>query len=290
MPAVSVVIATRNYGRYLAGAIRSVLQQSWADFELIVIDDGSTDNTPAIVREFLFDPRVRSVRTDGLGQSRAKNLGIQLSSAPLIAFLDGDDEWLPKKLDVQLPLFAKKAVGVVYSQRQTIDEEGKSIARGTSPLKRGLIYDDLLQANPICFSSVVVRREVFEAIGLFDPNLPLAIDYDLWLRVAQHYEFDCADEPLMSYRTGHANLSRRITERIHAVLSILRRSLVRRGNAESACQTAQSEAWGSTCRTMAYVLRSESSFRASGWYARAAKHDRRWLASLRAIVFGLVKR
>ena len=86
-PAVSVVVATRNYGRYLAGAVRSVLAQTFTDLEVIVIDDGSTDDTPEVVRRFLADPRVRSHRTDGLGQPRAKNLGIQLSHVPLVVSL-----------------------------------------------------------------------------------------------------------------------------------------------------------------------------------------------------------
>ena len=90
-PAVSVVVATRNYGCYVAGALRSVLEQTWLDLEVVVIDDGSTDDTPHVVQRFLNDPRVHYHRTDGLGQSRAKNLGIQLSRAPLVAFLDGDD-------------------------------------------------------------------------------------------------------------------------------------------------------------------------------------------------------
>src|SRR4051794_38011974 len=99
-PAVSVVVATRNYGRYLAGALRSVLTQTIADLEIIVIDDGSTDDTPAVVCPFLIDRRIHYHRTDGLGQSRAKNLGILQASAPVIAFLDGDDEWLPRKLEL----------------------------------------------------------------------------------------------------------------------------------------------------------------------------------------------
>jgi len=282
MPAVSVVIATRNYGKYLAGAIRSVLQQTWTDLELIVIDDGSTDDTPRVVREFNSEPRMRYIRTDGLGQSRAKNLGIQLSSAPLIAFLDGDDEWLPTKLERQLPLFVDADVGVVYAHRVTMDEDGQDIERATSPLVRGRIYDDLLRANPICFSSIIVRRYVFEAIGMFDPHLSLAIDYDLWLRVARHFEFDFVDLPLVRYRTGHLNLSSRITERIASVLTILNRSLVGRGNAKLADRAAQAEAWGSTCRTMGYVLRSNHPLQSTKWYLQAAWYDRRWFATLKA--------
>src|SRR5688572_27617015 len=110
-PAVSVVIASRNYGRFLAGAIESVRIQTRNDWELFIIDDGSTDNTRDVAASFLVDNRIQYHRTDGLGQSRAKNLGIHLSRAPLIAFLDGDDEWLPEKLDRQLPLFRDPNIG-----------------------------------------------------------------------------------------------------------------------------------------------------------------------------------
>jgi glycosyltransferase involved in cell wall biosynthesis len=283
-PAVSVVVATRNYGCYVAGALRSVLEQTWLDLEVVVIDDGSTDDTPHVVQRFLNDPRVHYHRTDGLGQSRAKNLGIQLSRAPLVAFLDGDDEWLPAKLERQLPVFDNPAVGVAYSRRTLMDAGGRDVPTPPAALVRGRVYDQLLVQNPVCFSSVVVRRSVFEAVGYFDPALPLSIDYDLWLRVARHFEFDYVDEALVRYRTGHANLSSRITERLSAVLSILRRSLVRRRNWETADPAAQAEAWGSTCRTMGFVVREAKPIEAAGWYARAARHDGRWGQTLRAIV------
>jgi glycosyltransferase involved in cell wall biosynthesis len=289
-PAVSVVIATRNYGRYLAGAIRSVLGQTWNDLELVIVDDGSTDDTPAVVQPFVADSRIHYHRTDGLGQSRAKNLGIELSRAPLIAFLDGDDEWLPQKLERQLPLFADPAVGVVYTQRVLMDEKGGEHATPQAAVARGRIDNDLLVTNPVCFSSVVVRRTVFETVGMFDPNLQLAIDYDLWLRVARHFEFDYVDEPLVRYRTGHANLSSRIVERIQTVLTILRRSLIRRRNNESADPKAVAEAWGSTCRTLGFVLRQKEMIKATTWYVQAARHDGKWKATARATLSGLFRR
>jgi glycosyltransferase involved in cell wall biosynthesis len=270
----------------VAAAVGSVLNQTFTDLELIVIDDGSTDDTPEVVRPFLSDPRVRYLRTDGLGQPRAKNLGVLQARGPLVAFLDGDDEWLPAKLERQLPLFADPAVGVVYARRTLVDADGRDLPTPAGLLIRGRVYDDLLVRNPVCFSSVVVRRSVFESVGIFDPTLPLAIDYDLWLRAARHFAFDYVDESLVRYRTGHVNLSSRITERIAAVLTILRRSLIRRSNMETADAAAQAEAWGSTCRTMGYVLRGAKPLTAAGWYVRAARHDRRWGATAKAIAGG----
>jgi glycosyltransferase involved in cell wall biosynthesis len=289
-PAVSVVVASRNYARYLGGAIRSVLEQTWTDLELRLIDDGSTDDTMDVVRPFLADPRVFYHRTDGLGQPRAKNLGIQLSRAPIVAFLDGDDEWLPRKLERQLLLFRDPAVGVAYTRRVLMDAAGNDLPTPVGIFARGLVYDALLAQNFVCFSSAAVRREVFESVGLFDPSLPLAIDYDFWLRAARHFEFDCVDEPLVRYRTGHTSLSSRITERVAVVLSILRRSLVRRRNAESADEAAQAEAWGSTCRTMGFVVRDQQPVAAAKWYARAARHDGKWVAAARAIAGSLLRR
>jgi len=285
-PAVSVVIATRNYGRFLAGAIESVLKQTWTDFELLVIDDGSTDHTSEVVQPFLSDQRVHYHRTDGLGQSRAKNLGIQFSTAPLIAFLDGDDAWLPEKLDRQLPLFRDGRVGIVYGRRRIMGENGEDLPTPPSQLSRGDLSEVLIDRNPICFSSVVVRREVFETVGAFDENLQLAIDYDLWLRASRRFDFDFVDEPVVRYRTGHANLSSRLRERIMTVLSILRRF----GGEPGVDPRAINRAIGSTCRTMGFVARQEGVLPAARWYFRAALHDGAWRASIKGILGSVLGR
>jgi glycosyltransferase involved in cell wall biosynthesis len=117
-PTVSVVMAAKNYARFLPAAVDSVFAQTMPDWELIVVDDGSTDATPAAVRPYLGDPRVRYVRSDRLGQPRAKNLGARLSRGAFIAYLDADDVWLPTKLEKQLAvLAANPAVGVCFSPR-----------------------------------------------------------------------------------------------------------------------------------------------------------------------------
>src|SRR5262249_50775349 len=184
-PAVSVVIATYNYGRYLAGALDSVLGQTFADLEVIVVDDGSSDDTAHVVSPYLLDPRVAYHRLDHRGQPAAKNFGIRLAHAPLIAFLDADDLWVPTKHEKQLALFeSDAALGVVYSRRLLIDAEGRQLAYRQPVLYRGRVLEPMFRDNFVCFSSVVLRRAVFDEVGLFDEQLPLAIDYDLWLRVA----------------------------------------------------------------------------------------------------------
>lgn len=289
-PAVSVVTATRNYARFLAGAIRSVQAQTFTDWELVLIDDGSTDATPDVVRPFLVDPRVRYVRSDALGQTRAKNLSVVLARAPLLAFFDSDDVWLPRKLEKQYALFqSNPALAVVACRRSLIDEDGAPLPSRQPVLPRGAAFAQFVLENPVCFSSVMLRREVLEHVGRFDLRLELAIDYDLWLRISRHYAFDYVDEVLVQYRTGHANLSRRQRDRIRSVLSIIRCCLGRRGGQAQVSQGELSEAWGSTYRSMAYALRESAPGTALGWYARAAGRDGRLAASARSILATLAR-
>ncbi len=225
-PRVSVVIATYNYGRYLGGAINSVLAQTFHNFEIIIVDDGSTDDTPGVVKPFLADSRVRYHRTEHHGQPQTKNEGIRQSRGELIAFLDADDLWLPVKLERQIDLFDRDPeLGVACCYRKYIDEEGFELDKTQREHFRGYVLPKMFWRNFVCFSSSMVRREVFDDVGLFDEQYPLAIDYELWLRVARKYRFDYVDVPLVKYRSGHANLSRRSYERVFIVRSIMGRFL-----------------------------------------------------------------
>src|SRR5262249_30632882 len=147
-----------------------------------------------------------------------------------IAFLDADDLWLPTKVEKQVALFrADPGLGVVYAMRQWMDEAGRLLEVRHPPCPRGFVLSEIYDTNFICFSSVVVRRTVFDAVGLFDERLELAIDYDLWLRAARRFRFDCVEEPLVRYRVGHASLSRRIGERLETAVRIRERFLNEQG-------------------------------------------------------------
>ncbi|MBI1915861.1 MAG: glycosyltransferase [Planctomycetes bacterium] len=269
-PAVSVVIATHNYGRYLAGAVRSVLAQTFTDFELVIVDDGSSDDTPEVAQPFLRDPRIRYHRTDRQGQPKAKNTGIRLTTAPLIAFLDADDVWLPDKLDRQVARFAADPeLGVVYADRLLMDAEGHELECDKRLLYRGNVLPEMFQENFICFSSVMVRRAVFEEVGLFDETIPMAIDYDLWLRVGLRYRFDYVDASLVKYRTGHANLSRREEERQLIVVGIMRRFLDERGGGGVLDRRVVRRAWAETYNNMALERRLRSRLAALPWLLRS---------------------
>jgi len=284
-PVVSVVMAAKNYARFLPIAVESVLAQTFPDWELVIIDDGSTDETPTAVRPFLSDRRVRYVRSDRLGQSRAKNLGANLSRGEFLAYLDADDAWRPTKLEKQLSLFRENSViGVCFCRRALINENGCPLPGTDLPAPRGHILEKLFLRNFVCFSSVVVRRQVFEHIGGFDPEWDLAIDYDLWLRVARHYEFDFVDEPLVLYRTGHGNLSKRLADRVATADSIMVRAVYRRGLREILSPRVIGEGFASTYRALGYTLRSSEPLVASRWYLRALA----WPSQRRGALKGLV--
>src|SRR5204862_4856750 len=136
-----------------------------------------------------------------------------------------DDVWKPTKLEKQLAVFRERPdLGVVFCRRSLIDETGNALPPIPSPPPpRGRVLTEMFVQNFVCFSSVVVRREVFAHVGRFDPAWDLAIDYDLWLRVARHHAFDYVDEALVLYRTGRGKLSKRPSDRVATALSIMHR-------------------------------------------------------------------
>ncbi|MCI0699462.1 MAG: glycosyltransferase family 2 protein [Planctomycetia bacterium] len=309
-------MAAKNYARFLPEAVESVFAQTFTDWELLIIDDGSSDNTPQAVRPYLADSRVRYFRSDALGQSRAKNLGIALSRAPLVAFLDADDAWEPTKLEKQLAIFsAKPDVGVVFCKRSLMDEGGKPLAAKTNeprpqgissssrsrwsrlvgslkphPLpdgrgsERGFVLPAMFTQNFVCFSSCVVKREVFAHVGAFDPQWDLAIDYDLWLRVAKFHAFDFVDEELVRYRTGHGNLSKKLRDRVDTAMSIMHRAETRYGVAEKVPSEVIADGYASTCQTLAYTMRATEPVTSARWYLRALSWPARRFISLKGLV------
>jgi glycosyltransferase involved in cell wall biosynthesis len=268
-PALSVVIAAYNHGRYLGSAIQSALNQTWRDLEVIVVDDGSTDETPSVVQSYLADPRLRYCRTEHQGVARAKNGGIRLARAPFLAFLDADDVWLPRKVERQLTRFrSEPSLGVVYSRRLLMDEAGQPLEYEQPPLPRGDVLAAMFRANFVCFSSAVVRRDILDVVGSFDEGLELAIDYDLWLRVAMFCRFDFVDEPLVLYRTGHASLSRRGEERLLVVLRVMRRFLDELGGRDLLGRRVIRTAWAETCYHLGLATAARSRLAALPWYVR----------------------
>lgn len=214
MPKVSVIIPTYNRSKYLCEAIDSVLAQTYKDFEIIVIDDGSTDDTRNVLNE-RYDGRIQYLYQANQGYSVAANKGIEASVGEYIAILGDDDLWLPEKLERQVRQFDDHPeFGFVGSESLVINGQGLA----TDHYKRGQgnvdTFESLYEMPFIPALTVVIRRRCLDEVGYFDPQLPNAQDYDLWLRLAKRYRFCYMDMPLAKYRLHGSNLSRNIDQRI----------------------------------------------------------------------------
>ena len=207
-PTVSVIIPTYNRAHLVGRAIQSVLNQTYHDFELIIVDDGSTDNTEDIIKKFQEqDKRVKYIRHEkNRGGSAARNTGIKNAKGEYIAFQDSDDEWLPKKLKNQMEVFkdAPLEVGVVYTGFLRIENGKKNYIPSSWVIKKeGNINKELLKGNFVTTQSIVAREKCFEKVGMFDENLPRLQDWELVIRLSKYYNFKCIDEPLLvSYYTS----------------------------------------------------------------------------------------
>ena len=201
-PLVSVIIPTYNRGWIVRDAIDSVFGQTYANFELIVVDDGSTDRTPQILDA--YGDRLRVIRQANQGVSAARNRGIGESSGPMIALLDSDDIWLPKKLAVQVDFFKRNPAALICQTEEIWIRNGLRVNPGKRHRKpSGMIFERSLELCLVSPSAVMVRRELFEKVGLFDESLPACEDYDLWLRVGCRFPVHLIDEPLTIKRGGH---------------------------------------------------------------------------------------
>jgi len=268
-PRVSVVVASYNYGRYIGEALESLRAQTCADWEAVIVDDGSTDDTATVVAPFLWDARFRLVRLDHQGQPRAKNRGMSESRGDFIAFLDADDRWRPTKLARQLAVFGgDPKLGVCFTRRSFIGADGRPVGDDRRALQRGHVLDALYRDNFVCFSSAMIRRACCEHVGGFDERLGLAIDYDWWLRVARLYRFDFVDEPLVEYRIGHANLSRRVADRLDTALAIMARFRRDYDAGQVLSQPVARRALADTLRHRGVIAR-RSPAEACAWLARS---------------------
>lgn len=239
-PTVSVVIPTYNRAERLLRALASVESQTHAPDEVIVVDDGSTDDTPQqIPRAF---PGVRYLRQENRGVSAARNRGIHEAGGQWIAFLDSDDEWLPQKLERQIDALKRNPEFVLCHTNEIWIRRGRRV----NPMKKhekhgGNIFKKCLPLCIISPSSVLLHREVFERIDTFDESLPVCEDYDLWLRVSAEYPALYLEEPLIVKHGGHPDqLSRRYWGmdrfRIRALEKMLRSDKLSPGDRRAAVE------------------------------------------------------
>jgi glycosyltransferase involved in cell wall biosynthesis len=201
-PHVSVIIPTYNRKRFLIDAVRSVLDGSYGDFELIVIDDGSTDGTERALGA--FDGRIEYRYQPNRGVSSARNLGVSLSSAEYIAFLDSDDLWTERKLEKQMQYMADHPALRACHTDETWLRDGIHLNQGKRHRKYGgHIFERCLPLCIISPSTILLEKTLFEELGGFDERLPACEDYDLWLRMTLRCEIGYIPEPLVVKRGGH---------------------------------------------------------------------------------------
>jgi glycosyltransferase involved in cell wall biosynthesis len=217
-PAFTVVIAAYNSARTIAPAIRSVLAQTEQDLELIVVDDGSSDDTPDRVQAFL-DARVQLVRQENQGVAGARNSGLTRARGRFVSLLDGDDLWLPTYLEgMGAALDADPEAGFAYTDAWVLDDETRRIARSTAmsfqmppetpPEDPEELLSLLIERNFV-FSSATLRRSAFEVVGAFDLRAQPADDYEMWMRLAANgYRAARTREPLAIYRLRRDAVSR----------------------------------------------------------------------------------
>ena len=199
LPKVSVIIPTHNRASLMREAVASVQAQTFTDWELLIVDDGSTDETPDVAKALCErDARVRYLRQDNQGVAEARNMAIQAARGVFIAFLDDDDRWIPSKLATQFAFMqSHPRIGLTYTRYWfTGGSKPYSICY---PQQLCTTYDELIEENFIGTSTVMVRRDVFDAAGRFNPAYQPVEDYAVWLRVTQQFPFAGIDAPLAVY-------------------------------------------------------------------------------------------
>ena len=223
---ISIIIPTFNRAKFLIKAIESVLLQTYQGFELIVIDDGSTDNTYEVVSE--FKNNIVYIKQENRGAATARNTGIKRARNKFLAFLDSDDCWDKKKLAIQIDEMEKNPSYLISHTREIWYKNGKLLSQKKKHKKyHGYIFDNCLPLCAVGMSTVMIKKELFGRVGEFNKNFPCCEDYEFWLRVSVRHSFLLIDKPLtlkdggrpdqlsFIYRTGMDKF------RIQAIVKVL---------------------------------------------------------------------
>jgi glycosyltransferase involved in cell wall biosynthesis len=234
---VSVIIPTYNRAWAIREAIDSVLTQTYADFELLVVDDGSTDDTSPNLLE--YGNRITVISQSNQGVSSARNRGIREASGNLIAFLDSDDRWLPEKLARQVEFFESHPEALICQTEEIWIRKGVRVnPKNRHKKPSGSIFEPSLHLCLVSPSAVMMKRELFDQVGLFDETLPACEDYDLWLRIACRYPVYLIDAKLILKTGGHSDQLSRMPAldqyRIHSLLNLIERGALSTGQVAAA--------------------------------------------------------
>lgn len=236
-PLVSINLCCYNSEKYLDATLQTIFAQTFRDWELVIVNDGSSDATEQIIQQHCQAgwPIVYHYQ-ENAGLGNARNKALSLSSGEFVAFIDHDDLWLPEKLAKQVPLFENPKVGLVYSDAFMMEEASgnrHSTFSKSEParLVRGNARNSLLAFGGfLCLSTAVVRQSIFSTVGVFDPTLRIVEDTEMWFRIADVAEFDCCPEPLAIYRVHPTSSLRTQSERHWQETVQLSHREIRRGN------------------------------------------------------------
>ena len=272
-PRVSVVLPTYNRGWILEQAVDSVLGQDYANLELIVVDDGSTDDTKGLLS--MFGDRIAVIRQANRGVSAARNAGIRAATGELIALLDSDDTWLPGKVTAQVSFFSNHPDALVCQTQEIWIRNGVRVNPGKRHRKEaGMIFERSLALCLVSPSAVMMRKSLLDEVGLFDEALPACEDYDLWLRIAWKHPIHLIDQPLIVKRGGHADQLSRMPEldkyRIQSIARLLESDVLSAGQDQAArtMLTTKCDIYAQGCRKRGRVEEAEAYEKLAGRYEK----------------------
>jgi glycosyltransferase involved in cell wall biosynthesis len=287
MARISILMPVYKGERFVSRAIESVLGQTYPHIELIIVNDGSPDNSAVVIQPYLADSRVKYIEQQNAGVAAARNAALQHASGAYIGLCDQDDEWLPHKAEKQVAyLDAHPEVGLVHGDVDYINESGQPLPH--EPYFPAAVFGQcfvrMYMGNPVMAVAAMFRRSVLDVIGGFDPSIKYADDYDLWLRIAAQHAVGYVDEPIARYRWHAENNSHHQIAIREYTLRVLRKA---ERKLPDACQRVpRADRKLRYCRLyeqMSHYARAESRpFTAAGYALRAAVGDP-WRAANNAI-------
>lgn len=271
-PTVSVVMPVYNGEQYLIEALDSVFQQSFQSFELIVVDDGSTDATLAILES--YGDRLTVIRQKNGGHAAARNVALKVAQGNWIAMIDADDLWHATKLEEQLALAELTSADVIYTAARNFEDSSRvdDVTFRDSQCPNGDVFCNLLLDNFITHSSVLIRKDALIAVGGYDETLKTTCDWDLWLRMsASGVQFAGVHQPLTSYRWRSTSWSRNHQRTCTDRLTVVRKAMTTARGRKLPIpfrQKVVARAW----QTSAWFVAEKSDRLALDWYLRSILH------------------
>lgn len=230
-PLISIVTPTYNRANFLPEAIESVLSQDYENYELLIIDDGSTDNSKDVIEKYMDSKKIRYLYQSNSGQSVARNRGIEEANGDFICFLDSDNRWLPGKLSASVEAFERNPeADIVYGDVVLINEQGHEFSRKNMKRYSGKITTHLLKDNCVSMNTTMSKTNSIRAVGGFSGQVKVADDYDLWLRLSAEYTYKYIPKLMADYRVMTNQISSDKKRRFSSNEEIIRRFLVANPN------------------------------------------------------------